>query len=164
MNVDKSPTWTLSSIFSSLFQPSSVNVFNAESGFLYRCLCYHRTLQSKYVSRTIVALFILFQSLPSSYFAYFSSLLVLHFLLLFLPPCPSYLSYFSILHPTSTTFPSSFSSFLHTCNFLPLSSPFFCSKDPRILLITIYIMTICIKDIIYSAAQVCLLGQPPPRV
>merc|ERR1711988_1688956 len=28
---------------------SNVNVFNAESGFLYRCLCHYRALQSKYV-------------------------------------------------------------------------------------------------------------------
>ena len=149
------------------FQPSSFNVFNAESGFLYRCLCHNRAFQSKYV-RPIVALFILFQSLSSSYFTYFSSLLhtsltfppFFILLLLFLPP--SYLS-----------FPSSVLLFL------------------LLQLIALYIMTTCIKDIIYSAAQVrllgqslsssycsyfsllislflaaqvCLLGQPPPRV
>ena len=129
MNTDKSPTWTLLSMFPPLLQPSSVNVFNAESGFLYRCLCHYRAVQSKYVSQSLLSSYfskhcplrLLF--LPPSYFSYFPPSFIplllfslLHTSLTFPPSLilislflpPSYFAYFSFLLNTYLTFPPSF--------------------------------------------------------
>ena len=165
MNTDKSPTWTLSSILSPLFSPA-VSTFSTPSLDFCIAVCattglsnpntWGQLLLSSYFSNHCPL-----QIEESSYFTYFSlkslhTSLTFHpsfiLVLLFLPP--SYFSYFSSLLHTSLTFPPSFIlviSFL--CPHL--------SSAPRI---AIYIMTTWKKDIIFSAAQVRLLGQPSPRV